>query len=341
MKNLFGTVACAWHRQVRRADARRSQAHATEKQTEKCQKNQTESAAARSSAARFCCARSAARVGEEGDRMHAAGALAGVQPQDGGLVGEVPVRVGGVGQPVPRLDGDVRRARLGPQQQVGVIGKFHLHRRPALVFQRRRARAQPGEQQRVVCKHLRAQGQRLHVVRVGDAPARQLAARVLFGQNEVFPLRKAHRPVGKVAVRGVRLVRAEVAVQRRLARVLRLRLDAQRPPLQRVVLAQQEGEGVLGERLRVLAQGKDGFPRGDLLGGKGHALGKPVVAHLVALAAVGVGKVAQPPAHREQQRAVLGPEGGVRLPDILTVAVADADDLRAPLGDLDAQSVAL
>ena len=111
MKNLFGTVACAWHRQVRRADARRSQAHATEKQTEKCQKNQTESAAARSSAARFCCARSAARVGEEGDRMYALRALAGVQPQDGGLVGEVPVRVGGVGQPVPRLDGDVRRAR--------------------------------------------------------------------------------------------------------------------------------------------------------------------------------------------------------------------------------------
>ena len=30
----FGTVACAWHRQVRRADARRSQAHAAKRQQE-------------------------------------------------------------------------------------------------------------------------------------------------------------------------------------------------------------------------------------------------------------------------------------------------------------------
>ena len=31
---LFGTMACAWHRQVRRADARRSQAHAAKGQQE-------------------------------------------------------------------------------------------------------------------------------------------------------------------------------------------------------------------------------------------------------------------------------------------------------------------
>ena len=43
----FGTVACAWHRQVRRADARRSQAHAAKKQQEKNGKPY-ESAAARS-----------------------------------------------------------------------------------------------------------------------------------------------------------------------------------------------------------------------------------------------------------------------------------------------------
>ena len=41
--------------------------------------------------------------------------FAGVEAEDAELMPQLPVGVGGVGQAVPRLDGDIRRPRLGPQ----------------------------------------------------------------------------------------------------------------------------------------------------------------------------------------------------------------------------------